>query len=83
MITTVLFYDLEDVGDKFYIVLKGEVMIELPDPEIPNEEFYLRYEEYKLLLKEMQGREDLKRKKKLVEKRKNMINDLLKQKQEL
>ena len=83
MITTVLFYDLEDVGDKFYIVLKGEVMIELPDPEIPKEEFYLRYEEYKLLLKEMQGREDLKRKKKLVEKRKNMINDLLKQKQEL
>ena len=52
-------------------------MIELPDPEIPKDEFYVRYEEYKLLLKEMQGREDLKRKKKLVEKRKNMINDLL------
>ena len=47
------FIILEDVGDKFYIVLSGEVMIELPDPEIPKDEFYVRYEEYKLLLKEM------------------------------
>ena len=34
---------IEDIGDKFYIVLSGEVMIELPDPKIPKAEFFLRY----------------------------------------
>ena len=58
-------------------------MIELPDPEIPKDEFYVRYEEYKLLLEEIKGREELKRKMQLVEQRKNKINELLHKKQEL
>ena len=61
-------------------MLSGEVSILLPDPEIPKDEFYLRYEEYKLLLEEIKGREALKRKIELVEQRKNKINELLQKK---
>ena len=63
-------FHYKDVGDKFFIVLSGEVMIELPDPEIPKDEFFLRYTEYKLLVDELEGRKELKRKMKLVEERK-------------
>ena len=44
-----------DMGDKFYIVLDGEVSMELPDPEIAPEEFDDRYKQYKLLLNQIEA----------------------------
>ncbi len=44
-------FNYQDKGDKFYIVMSGEVVIELPDPDIGRAQFINQYEEYKLLLK--------------------------------
>ena len=69
-----------DIGDKFYVVKSGKVLIELPDPEIPFQEFKMKYAEYKLLVEQIKAGEELERKKLLVVERVKDINKLLEEK---
>ena len=77
ILISILIYFAGDVGDKFFVVYEGAVTIKLPDPEIPPDEFEERYSEYKLLERELEEREELERKKKLVELRKQKIEELM------
>ncbi len=45
-----ILFNYQDIGDKFYIIMAGEVVIELPDPDMNRHEFNDQYAEYKLLL---------------------------------
>ena len=42
--------------------MSGEVVIELPDPDIERSEFIYQYGEYKLLLQQIAAKEELQRK---------------------
>ena len=64
-----------DEGDKLYIMISGEVRIDLPDPDIEPVAFKKRYDEYQLLIKDIAAKKELDRKKLLVEKRKAQIED--------
>ena len=64
-----------DEGDKLYIMMSGEVRIDLPDPDIDPVKFKKRYDEYLLLIKDIAAKKELDRKKLLVEKRKAQIED--------
>ena len=57
---------VDDVGDKMYVVMQGEITISLPDPEIPPNEFKKRYKEYTNLLADSESFVELERKKKIV-----------------
>ena len=72
-----------DVGDKFFVVYEGAVEIRLPDPAIPSGEFEERYGEFKLLERELEEREELERKRELVELRKKKIEELMQAKKDL
>ena len=56
-------------------MLEGEVTVELPSPHIPEHEFKHRYEQYKLLLKQLAATEELTRKKELVAQRKKLLEE--------
>ena len=66
---------IEDEGDKLYIMISGEIRIDIPDPDIDPAVFKQRYDEYQLLIKDIAARKELERKKELVEKRKNQIEE--------
>ena len=64
-----------DEGDKLYIMISGEVRIDLPDPDIEPVAFKKRYDEYQLLIKDIAAKKELDRKKELVNKRKAQIEE--------
>ena len=66
-----------DYGDKFYILLSGEVTMELPTPSIPPEEFKKRYANYKRLLEHMEVLNELDRKEEIVKARKRELQPWL------
>ena len=51
------------------MVMKGEVTIELPDPEIEKSDFMIRYEWYKTVLRHIEAKAELERQKELVKHR--------------
>lgn len=55
--------------------MEGEVTVELPSSHIPEHEFRHRYEEYKLLMKQLAATEELTRKKELVAQRKKFLEE--------
>ena len=67
-----IIFNYGDTGDKFYIVLEGEVCMQFPD-RANIEDFDHRYGEYKQLLKQIAAQKELTRKKQLVELRKEML----------
>lgn len=72
-----MLFNYQDIGDKFYMVMKGEVTIELPDPTIPRDEFLLKYELYKEVLAHIDAKAELVRKKELVEHRKGVLQEMM------
>jgi len=58
--------------------MSGEVTIELPDDSIPRPEFKVKYDQYKSVLAHIAAKEELARKKKLVEKRKAVLSNSMK-----
>ena len=57
-------------------MLDGEVTVELPSSHIPEHEFKHRYEQYKLLMKQLAAAEELTRKKELVAQRKRYLEEV-------
>lgn len=72
-----------DVGNKFFILVSGEVTIELPDPDMKPGLFKLHYAQFKELLEEIRLNDELEHKKELVELRKEKIAEMLHEKEML
>jgi len=60
---------------KFYIILTGEVTVNIPNPKIPH--FSNRYKQYKLFLKEKEHREKIAALEKEFMTRKDKLTDVL------
>ena len=59
-----------------YVVMEGEITISFPDENIPSEEFHARYTEYTNLLKDMESKAEMERKKVLVAQRQEILEQL-------
>ena len=68
-------FNYGDVGDKFFIVMEGEVTMKLPDPDVELGLWKHQYKDYQLLLEDIKQKEEMERKKKLVEKRLEFLKD--------
>ena len=69
-------FKYNDIGDKMYVVMEGEITISFPVHNIPAGEFKARYAEYTNLLKDMDSIAEIERKKALVVEREQKLEEL-------